>query len=87
MIAFPLLLALTALAQLGLTSPVLSGLDYVLKESHNVPPRWSQVGEPHALQPIKLNIGLKPSNVDLLKQHLHQGWSSPKLTPQRSPNI
>jgi hypothetical protein len=83
MIAFPILLALTAIARVGLTSPVLSGLDYALKESHNVPPRWSQVGEPHPLQPLKLNIGLKPNNVDLLKQHLHEGRSLPKLTPHR----
>lgn len=73
MIVFSTLLALLATAQLGLTSPVPSRLDYAVKESHNVPPRWSQIGEPHPSQLLKLNIGLKPNNVELLKQRLHEG--------------
>ncbi|KEF58384.1 uncharacterized protein A1O9_06310 [Exophiala aquamarina CBS 119918] len=78
MVAFPpILLAGLVVARLALSSPLLSGLEYAVKETHTVPPKWSLVGEPHPLQPLKLNIGLRPNNVELLKQHLHEVVSNP----------
>ena len=54
-------------------SPLHPHFDYNVKESHNVPPRWSKIGEPHPLHPLTLNIGLQPNNFDSLEQHLYQG--------------
>lgn len=53
-------------------SPLHPRFDYAVKETHNVPPKWSNVGNPHPFHLLTLNIGLKSNNFDLLEQHLHQ---------------
>ncbi|KIW22210.1 uncharacterized protein PV07_12121 [Cladophialophora immunda] len=66
-----LLAALAALPWVP-ASPLHPRSDYNVKESNNVPPAWSNIGNPHPLHLLTLNIGLEPSNFDLLEQHLHQ---------------
>jgi tripeptidyl-peptidase I len=44
----------------------------LLKESHVVPPGWTNIGFPHPLLPLTLNIGLEPGDFASLEQHLHQ---------------
>lgn len=75
MIAFSTLLSFLVAGQFALGSPLLPRLDYdyAVKETHTVPIKWTEAGNPHPLQPLKLNIGLQPSNFDTLKQHLHEG--------------
>lgn len=72
LVVFLLLAALVTL-QSVVASPVHSRFDYAIKESHNVPPKWSHVGNPHPFHLLKLQIGLRPNNFGLLEQHLHQG--------------
>ncbi|KIV83951.1 hypothetical protein PV11_05932 [Exophiala sideris] len=73
MLSFSLLLAVLVTLQSVVASPVHpSRSDYAVKETNNVPPRWSLAGNPHPLHPIKLNIGLKHNNFALLEQHLHE---------------
>lgn len=61
----------TALAVVA--SPLHLHRDYVVKETNNVPPRWSNIGQPHPLHPLTLHIGLRPGNFALLEEHLHEG--------------
>ncbi|KIX94599.1 uncharacterized protein Z520_09645 [Fonsecaea multimorphosa CBS 102226] len=70
-VAFVLLAALAALPWVP-ASPLHPRSEYTVKESNNVPPAWSNVGNPHPLHLLTLNIGLQPNNFDLLEQHLHQ---------------
>ncbi|EXJ57779.1 uncharacterized protein A1O5_12337 [Cladophialophora psammophila CBS 110553] len=53
-------------------SPLYPRSDYNVKESNNVPPAWANIGRPHPLHLLTLNIGLQPSKFHLLEQHLHQ---------------
>lgn len=46
------------------------GLDYAVKETHNVPARWTAVGAASKDDSILLRIGLKSSTEDLLESHL-----------------
>jgi hypothetical protein len=65
--------ALAAIQSTTLASPHHLRSEYSVKETHNVPPRWTKVAEPQPLQPLQLNIGLKPNNFALLEKHLHEG--------------
>lgn len=73
MFSFVFLLALLVTLQSIVASPVHPRSDHVVKETNNVPPKWSVVGNPHPLHLLKLNIGLKPNNFHQLEQHLHEG--------------
>ncbi|EXJ77231.1 hypothetical protein A1O3_10389 [Capronia epimyces CBS 606.96] len=66
------LLAALVTLQSVVASPVNSRFDDTIKETHNVPPKWSKVGNPHPFHLLKINIGLRANNFDLLEQHLHQ---------------
>ena len=46
---------------------------YLLKETHNVPPRWKEVGAPASDHVIYLQIGLRQSNFEKLEEHLYEG--------------
>ncbi len=70
---FCILLALLAVVQSVVSSPLNPQFDYAVKETNNVPPKWSIAGNPHPFHLLKLNIGLTPNNFDLLEQHLHEG--------------
>ena len=75
---FSCLLAVAAAMILSVSaSPLHPHLDYVVKESHNVPPQWSNIGAPDPWHPLTLNIGLQPSDFDSLERHLHE--SEPSL--------
>ena len=72
---FPALLLLA-----GTTAVSASGLSqrspYLLKETHNVPNRWKEVGAPAPDHVIYLQIGLRQSNFEELEEHLYEGISS-----------
>ncbi|KAK5322492.1 hypothetical protein LTR93_005695 [Exophiala xenobiotica] len=67
-----ILLAVLAVVQSVVSSPLNPRFDYAVKETNNVPPKWSIAGNPHPFHLLKLNIGLTPNNFDLLEQHLHE---------------
>lgn len=46
---------------------------HVVKESHNVPRDWSNLGPAPAQHMIQLQIGLKQENFDELEKHLYEG--------------
>lgn len=46
---------------------------YLVKETHNVPNRWKQVGAPAPDHYIYLQIGLTQSRFDDLERHLYEG--------------
>lgn len=46
---------------------------YRVKETHNVPARWRNIGEPASDHRINLQIGLTPSNFEELERHLYEG--------------
>jgi hypothetical protein len=66
-------------AQTTFASPLHLRSEYSVKETHNVPPRWSVYGDPRPSQLLQLTIGLQPNNFALLEQHLHEGRVSPDL--------
>lgn len=70
---FKIVLALLAVSQSVFSSPLNPRFEYAVKESINVPPKWSVAGNPHPFHLLKLNIGLQPNNFDLLEQHLFEG--------------
>ncbi|KAL2431026.1 Tripeptidyl-peptidase sed2 [Exophiala dermatitidis] len=72
MFVVSLLLATLVALQSVAASPVHSRFDYAVKESHNVPPKWTKVGNPLPVQHLKLKIGLTPNNFDHLERLLHQ---------------
>jgi hypothetical protein len=49
---------------------------YVVKERHNVPNRWRDIGPPSPEHLIHLQIGLTQSNFDELERHLYEGTFS-----------
>ncbi|EXJ54735.1 hypothetical protein A1O7_10076 [Cladophialophora yegresii CBS 114405] len=67
-----LVLSVVAVALSVSASPLHARVDYDIKESNNVPQRWSNIGDPHPLHLLTLNIGLEPSNFGSLEAHLHQ---------------
>ncbi|KAK6385774.1 hypothetical protein LTS17_001346 [Exophiala oligosperma] len=69
---FKIVLALLAVSQSVFSSPLNPRFEYAVKESINVPPKWSVAGNPHPFHLLKLNIGLQPNNFDLLEQHLFE---------------
>ncbi|KIX05413.1 uncharacterized protein Z518_06285 [Rhinocladiella mackenziei CBS 650.93] len=72
MFVFSIFLAASLSLQSVFASPLRPRGDYAVKESNNVPPKWSNVGNPHPFHLLKLHIGLNPGNFDVLEYHLHQ---------------
>jgi tripeptidyl-peptidase-1 len=70
---FPLVTFLFAVN--AVTAPLLLG--YAVKERHDIPPSWSEVGEAPKEHILHLQIGLKQSNEDVLETHLRE-ISDPK---------
>ncbi|KAJ9603206.1 hypothetical protein H2200_012501 [Cladophialophora chaetospira] len=62
----------TAVALSASATPLNPRFDYTVKESHNVPPQWSNIGNPDPLHHLTLNIGLQPNDFESLEHHLHQ---------------
>lgn len=55
------------------TSPLRSRTPYAVKESHNVPKKWNDIGPAPPNTVINLHIGLKQSQFDELERHLYEG--------------
>lgn len=68
-----LLLAAGAASQLAQASPIRARSPYVLKESHNVPAKWSRLMPAPKNHMIELRIGVKQGDFDELENQLYQG--------------
>ena len=66
-------LTLLAIAGIGLSSPMSLRSSYSIKESFNVPPKWSRVGRAPSNHTLNLQIGLKQSQFDVLENNLYAG--------------
>ena len=67
------LLAVLYTADTALGSPVHPRHSYAVKDSHNVPKQWSELGPAPSGHWINLKIGLKQSRFDELEKHLYEG--------------
>ena len=54
-------------------SPLRSRTEYAVKDTHNVPSKWHQVGPAPANKVLHLHISLKQSQFDELERHLYEG--------------
>lgn len=65
----------TALAatQVVVGSPVKARTLYAVKETHNVPRKWTKIGIPAPDHSINLKIGLKNKKFHELERHLYEG--------------
>lgn len=66
------LLALV-IASTTLGSPLSIRSPYAVKDSHNVPRKWSKVGPAPSSHVLNLQIGLKQSQFGELERHLYEG--------------
>ena len=71
-------LALLAASAPILSSPLRSRTEYAVKDTHNVPRQWYQVGPAPKHKLLNLHISLKQSRFDELERHLYEGkcWLS-----------
>ena len=69
-------LVLLAASTSILSSPLRSRTEYAVKDTHNVPSKWYEVGPAPAHKLLHLQIGLKQSHFDELERHLYEGMSS-----------
>lgn len=67
------LLTLSIAANIVFGSPVKTRSTYAVKETHNVPSKWSRVGPAPRDHLINLSIGLRQSQFDELERHLYEG--------------
>lgn len=78
-------LALLAAPTTILSSPLRSRTEYAVKDTHNVPSKWYEVGPAPAHALLHLHIGLKQSQFDELERHLYEGMFPPlRYTQGRS---
>ena len=66
-------LALLAASPTILSSPLRSRTEYAVKDTHNIPSKWSKVGPAPAHALLHLHISLKQSQFDELERHLYEG--------------
>lgn len=66
-------LALLAASTTILSSPLRPRTEYAVKDTHNVPSKWYDVGPAPAHALLHLHIGLKQSQFDELERHLYEG--------------
>ena len=55
------------------TSPLLARSSYVVKDSHNVPNGWTNVGPAPSNALLNLHIGLKQGKYEALERNLYEG--------------
>jgi tripeptidyl-peptidase-1 len=67
--------ALLALVAAGTTlgSPLAMRSPYAVKDTHNVPRKWSNIGPAPSSHILNLQIGLKQSQFSELERHLYEG--------------
>ena len=68
-------LALLAASTTILSSPLRLRTEYAVKDTHNVPSKWYDVGPAPAHALLHLHISLKQSQFDELERHLYEGTS------------
>ena len=66
-------LALVATGQIAFATPLGARSAYSVKETHNVPPKWTTFGRASADHKLHLKIGLKQERFDELERHLYEG--------------
>jgi tripeptidyl-peptidase-1 len=62
-------------------TPTSSRSAYTVKEYHNVPRKWSNVGPAPEDHIINLQIALKQCKFDELERHLYEGTLQPLFKP------
>lgn len=67
---FPTLALVAPLFGAVIAIPTTSSHPYTLKERHPVPAGWSAVSRAPAAHPVKLQIGLRHRNQDVLEKHV-----------------
>jgi tripeptidyl-peptidase-1 len=71
------LIVLLAVVEAAIGSPVRVRSPYAVKDTHNVPRKWSRIGPAPSDHVIHLQIGLKQSQFDELERHLYEGIWDP----------
>ena len=66
-------LALVATAQIAFATPLGARSAYSVKETHNVPSKWTALGRAPANHKLHVKIGLKQERFDELERHLYEG--------------
>ena len=68
-------LALAATAQIAFATPLGARSAYSVKETHDVPSKWTALGRAPANHKLHVKIGLKQERFDELERHLYEGSS------------
>jgi tripeptidyl-peptidase-1 len=68
-----LLLAAGLLAGAANGKPIRSRTPYVVKDSHNVPAKWTEVGPASPSHVIELRLALKQDQFQELERQLYEG--------------
>jgi len=68
-----LVLALGLSTHLAAGNPIKSRSPLVVKDSHFVPSKWTNVGDAPENHVIELRIGVKQGDFDALEKHLYEG--------------
>jgi tripeptidyl-peptidase-1 len=66
-------LTLTAAAQVAFATPLGARTAYSVKETHDVPQKWTALGRASADHKLHMKIGLKQERFDELERHLYEG--------------
>lgn len=66
-------------AQTALGTPIQSRTAYDVKEVHQAPRKWNQLGRAPGDHKLHLQIGLKQDNFAELDRHLYEGKKLPPL--------
>lgn len=75
---FTAIVTALAAAQAVVGSPVKARSPYAVKETHNVPRKWTKIGIPAPEHMVNLKIGLKNKRFNELERRLYEGKTMPK---------
>jgi tripeptidyl-peptidase I len=73
MVHSTVLLGVLVAVQSAIATPIKARTPYVVKETHDVPRKWGNVGKAPGDHMLHLKIGLKQDRFDELEQHLNEG--------------
>lgn len=68
-----ILLTVAVVAQSIVATPIKARTAYAVRETHNVPRRWTKASRAEPKQMLSLQIGVKQSNFAELERHLYEG--------------
>ncbi len=60
-------------AQAVFGNPIQARTAYAIRETHNVPRKWTNMGRAQPETMLNLQIGVKQGNFDELERHLYEG--------------